>query len=130
MDLFHVLLQIDVMLTTKQLLGNRGEDLARMHLEEQGCKILENNYRFKRSEIDLIVRDGQFLVFVEVKTRKSIGYGHPEESVGERKAQKIIEAADEYIFQNKWEGPIRFDIVSVTIIEGRVEVVRFKDAFY
>ena len=130
MDLFHVLVQIDVMLTTKQLLGNRGEDLAKEYLLEQGCEIVESNYRYKRSEVDLIVKDGQFLVFVEVKTRKSVDYGHPEESVGERKAQKIIEAADEYIFQSKWKGPIRFDIVSVTIIEGKAEVVRFKDAFY
>jgi putative endonuclease len=118
------------MLTIKQLLGNRGEDLARKYLLEQGCEIIECNYRFKRSEVDLIVKDGQFLVFVEVKTRKRVDYGHPEESVGERKAQKIIEAADEYIFQSKWDGPIRFDIVSVTIIEGKADVVRFKDAFY
>ena len=118
------------MLTTKQLLGNRGEDLAKEYLLEQGCEIVESNYRYKRSEVDLIVKDGQFLVFVEVKTRKSVDYGHPEESVGERKAQKIIEAADEFIYQNKWKGPIRFDIVSVIIIEGKAEVVRFKDAFY
>ena len=130
LDLFYDLMQIDIVLTYKQILGQKGERMAEQFLSEKGCKIIQRNYRHKRSEVDLIIKDGQFLVFAEVKTRKSIAYGNPEEAVSEKKAQKIIEAADEYILEKKWKGPIRFDIMSIIISGDKTEIKWFKDAFY
>ncbi len=110
--------------------GKAGEDLAAQFLIDKGYQILERNYRFRRSEIDLIARKGNCLVFVEVKLRTSDAFGYPEEFVNEKKAAKISEGADQYIYDVKWIGNIRFDIVAIRQIRGQTEVVQIEDAFY
>ncbi|MEO1099753.1 MAG: YraN family protein [Bacteroidota bacterium] len=114
----------------KAELGKEGEKIAADYLKARGYKLLETNWRFKRSEIDLICRKDDLLVFVEVKTRSSIGFGQPEESVDEKKVAKVVEGAEAYIFQNDWNMDIRFDIVSIVIKEGRQKILHLEDAFY
>lgn len=107
--------------------GNKGENMAADFLVQKGYEILTRNYRHKHAEIDLIVKRGNWLLFVEVKTRSSNAYGEPEEFVTEFKARKIFEAAEEYIFSTNWQGHVRFDVVSIKL--GDVpEIEHFEDA--
>ena len=110
--------------------GKAGEDLAARFLLEKGYQILARNYRFKRSEIDIIAQKDNCLVFVEVKWRSTDAFGYPEEFVNEKKAAKILEGADQYIYEANWNGNIRFDIVAIRQINGQTEVLQIEDAFY
>ena len=114
----------------QQEIGDKGEDLAGKYLQKLGYTVLNKNYRAGRFEIDLICNEGETLVFVEVKTRTNTNFGNPETFVDEAKAAKVIEGAESYIFNTNWEGAVRFDIVSVLLIEGEVQIEHFKDAFY
>ncbi len=114
----------------QQEIGNKGELLAVNYLKKKGYEILHKNYRARKSEIDLICKDANFLVFVEVKTRSKANFGNPESFVNEAKAAKIMEGAETYIFKNDWNGPIRFDIISIMLYKKTVEIQHFKDAFY
>jgi putative endonuclease len=109
--------------------GNQGEDIAADFLQKKGYQVVVRNYRYKHAEIDLIVRKDSFIVFVEVKTRSYSFYGEPEAFVDSRKAATILSAAEQYTYENKYDGNIRFDIVSVKI-GANPEVVHFEDAFY
>lgn len=95
------------------LLGKEAEASAAKYLVSQGCTILSTNYRYGRDEIDIVALDGEFLVFVEVKSRSSAKFGYPEEAVSSAKARRIVHAAEQYILDMDWQGDIRFDIVSV-----------------
>lgn len=91
-----------------------GESLASEHLKARGCKILVQNYRAKRGEIDLIVQDGEFIVFVEVKTRRSLQFGLPQEAVTIQKQQQISKVALAYLqAQNLLDAPCRFDVIAI-----------------
>ncbi len=114
----------------QQEIGDKGEELAAKYLQTIGFRILANNFRVGKSEIDLVCQDDQTLVFIEVKTRTNIRFGTPESFVNEAKAAKVIEGAEVYIETNNWNGPIRFDIVAVLLVNGTVEIKHFKDAFY
>lgn len=116
-------------MTDKIKKGNDGEEMAAVFLKQKGFAIIERNYRYKHSEIDLIVRKDSLIVFVEVKTRSSSGFGEPEAFVDAKKAAKIFEGADQYVYENNWNGNIRFDIVSVKL-GSKAEVVHFEDAFH
>lgn len=109
--------------------GREGENQAADYLTSKGYEILVRNYRYKHAEIDLIVRKGSFIVFVEVKTRSYSFYGEPEAFVDFKKASTVINAAEQYTYENKYEGNIRFDIVSVKT-GANPEIVHFEDAFY
>jgi putative endonuclease len=109
--------------------GKKGEDLATAYLQSKGWEILARNWRYKRSEIDLIARDGQILVFVEVKTKSYTRFGEPETSVDDRKAAKIMEGAEQYVFDNDWHGDIRFDVVAITL-QPQVDLLHLEDAFH
>jgi putative endonuclease len=108
--------------------GNKGENLAADFLIRKGFDIVVRNYRFKHSEIDLIVKRDNWLIFVEVKTRTSLNYGQPEEFVGSLKGRKVYEAAEEFIFKNDWQGHVRFDVVSVTLAGEEPQIEHFEDA--
>jgi putative endonuclease len=107
--------------------GNKGETLAADFLVEKGFQILERNYRYKHAEIDLIVQKNDWVLFIEVKTRSSFEFGEPEEFVDDRKANRIFEAAEEWIFSTDWKGHIRFDIISVRLDVDPV-IEHFEDA--
>ncbi len=108
-------------------LGKEGENLAAKFLIEKGYEIVSRNYRYKHAEIDLIAKKDKWLLFVEVKTRTSVKYGHPEEFIGSLKGRKMFEAAEAYIYATDWQGHVRFDVVAVKV--GRnAEIVHFEDA--
>lgn len=106
--------------------GKKAEDRAALFLMGKEYDIIDRNYRYKRGEIDIIARKDNLLIFVEVKFRKGVYFGFPEEAVTEKKARKVIETAENFIFENDWKGRIRFDIISLT---GDKEIVHFEDAF-
>ena len=111
--------------------GEWGETLAAQYLSDLGYTILERNWRYKRAEIDIIARDGGILVFVEVKTRANLSFGRPEEMVGFRKKRMLYDAASAYMRHIGYEWEIRFDIIGITGVEGRLlRIEHFKDAFY
>ena len=109
--------------------GQQGELVAITYLKEQGFTVVAKNYRYRRNEIDLIVRCDSLLVFVEVKLRKNASFGYPETFVTACQAKRITAAADQYIHETDWEGNIRFDIVTITL-QPTVLVEHFKDAFH
>jgi len=110
--------------------GKRGEELAMNFLIEKGYEIVEKNYRFKRSEIDLVVKKDDVLIFVEVKMRSSASHGFPEEFVDRKKQLKVLEGAEQYMVETKWHGPVRYDVISVRGSGAKPEIRHFEDAFY
>jgi putative endonuclease len=103
-----------------QALGARGEELARRHLEGQGLALVEKNVRTAHGEIDLVMAEGDTLVFVEVKTRRSSRFGAPEEAITANKMQKMIDSALAYLqARNRLESSWRLDVVAVFIPPGR-----------
>jgi|SRR5690606_1938847 len=111
--------------------GRKGEQLAHGFLVKLGYKILENNWRFEKKEVDIIAEDGDELVFVEVKTRSNFNFGFPEEAVNEAKQNFLKIAAEAYCFEKGTEQTIRFDIIAVLLKNGQSEEIKhFKDAFY
>jgi putative endonuclease len=114
-------------------LGKRGEQLALDHLIALGYTIEARNYRCPFGEIDIIARDKEILVFVEVKTRRSRLFGLPHEAVDFRKQQRISRIASYYLVFSHTRGnqePCRFDVVSVLpACDGAWSIEVIKDAF-
>jgi putative endonuclease len=100
-------------LTTRQLQGNAGEDEALAHLQQHGLVLVERNFRCKGGEIDLIMRDGAGLVFVEVRQRAGRGFGGAAASVTPAKQRRLIHAAQFYLLRMKPLPPCRFDLVAI-----------------
>lgn len=113
-------------MTSKMQTGIRGENAAAEFLVEKGYEIVARNYRYGRAEIDLIVKKGNWLVFVEVKTRSKCDFGFPEEFVDRAKEENVLKAAEEYTYSINWDGNVRYDIISML----GTEIVHFEDAFY
>ena len=107
--------------------GAKKEDELARFLTECGLKIKELNFRNRFGEIDIIAKDGDYTVFVEVKYRKNASAGHPEEAVSASKARTISKVADYYMVSRKLpaDSPVRFDVVA---IEGE-EMRWYKNAF-
>lgn len=98
----------------KRETGRRYEQMAAAFLEQQGYEILEMNYQGKYGEIDLIARHGKILVFAEVKYRKTLRLGYPEEAVGPKKQKRIYHTARYYLYSHGLaDVPCRFDVVSI-----------------
>jgi putative endonuclease len=112
-------------------LGARGEELAGKYLRRAGYRLLIRNFRCRFGEIDLIAEEGGCLVFVEVKTRSSAGFGHPLEAVDRRKQGQLIRAARIYLSEQAAEERFcRFDVVSVTFGSDGTPVIEVvKNAF-
>lgn len=112
-------------------LGRWGEDEAVHYLRRRGMKIIEQNYRAQVGEVDIIARDKKYLVFVEVKTRRSQQFGTPQEAVGARKQRQIIRTAQWYLSENR-SGKLqpRFDVVAVMPgVDGEAQIEHLVDAF-
>jgi len=116
-------------LSKNKEIGRKGEALAVEYLINKGFIILERNYRYGRLEIDIIGQIENTIVFVEVKTRRSKRYGYPEEAVDDKKTDHILSCADHFIYQNQWNGDIRFDIISI-ILTPQVLIEHIEDAFF
>ena len=95
-----------------QILGNFGESFAVNFLRKNGYRILERNYKTKTAEIDIITQKGEYIIFIEVKTRQTENFGRPAEAVDRRKQQKIIAAAATYM-QDHPGVNARFDVVEI-----------------
>jgi putative endonuclease len=109
--------------------GNIGEQWASKFLEEKGYEVVERNYRYKKAEIDIIVKKEKVLVFVEVKTRKSKLYGEPEEAVNQAKINLVLAAAENFIESYNWMFDIRFDVIAIHYTHP-VEIMHIQDAFH
>lgn len=113
-------------------LGNAGEREAARYLRRQGFQIIARRYRTPLGEIDLIARDGECIVFIEVKTRRSSEAGQPFESVDRRKQQQLTRLALAYLKQRGWlEQPARFDVISIVWPESTnvPEITHYRNAF-
>jgi len=100
----------------KKTTGKEGEILAVNYLKNKGYRIIETNYLKRSGEIDIIAVDPKYdeFVFIEVKTRKNLSFGYPEESVDEEKIQKIAETAENWLNDKNFEDPEwRIDIISI-----------------
>ena len=114
----------------KQEIGNKGEELAQQHLHMLGYQILETNWRFNHYEIDIIARDKDELVIVEVKARSSDRYEHPSEAVSNKKIRFLVNAAEAYILEHDSNLDTRFDVISIIFYGPTFQLEHFKDAFY
>ena len=110
--------------------GNFGERIAAQYLLEKGYTIVKRNFRYGRGEIDLIVRDGETLVFVEVKSRKHGGYGPPEARVSRRKQRQLGKLAQAYLLRLDEPVDCRFDVLAVELAGDEPEVRHIEDAFW
>jgi len=115
----------------QQTIGNLGEEKATLFLQEIGYQILERNWRFSKAEIDIIAKDGEVLVFVEVKSKSYTFFGAPEESVSAYKENLIIDAAHQYMLKIGHDWEIRFDIISIVFDKNKnASITHYKDAFF
>jgi putative endonuclease len=111
-------------------LGARGEALACTLLKEKGYKIIERNFQTPIGEIDIVAREGQTLVFVEVKTRESTAFGSAKWAVDRKKQQKLSRLALYYLNLKAWKDrPARFDVVAVDLERQGERIELFRNAF-
>lgn len=111
--------------------GAWGEEVAAQYLQQQGYQVLIQNYRSYEAEVDIIARLNQTLIIVEVKTRKDNYFGDPAEHVSEKKQTLLAEAAWAYAESIDWEGPIRFDIISIIGTPAvSASIQHLEDAFF
>ena len=116
-------------------IGALGEEAAVKALKKQKYKIIERNYRTKMGEIDIIAKDGEYTVFVEVRLRKSNDFGSPADTIDERKQHKIIKTAQLYAVEKGiYDTPMRFDAVLINaqtdgekLINEKIQII--KNAF-
>lgn len=111
-------------------LGFFGEGIAERYLKTHGYKILEKNFRTPFGEVDIIAKDGEAIVFIEVKTRKNLTFGLPQESIDENKKRRLVNIGIYYL---KKKGilniPARFDVVSILLSSREERVELIKNAF-
>lgn len=107
--------------------GSAAEELAKHHLEAHGLRSVAQNVHGRFGEIDLIMRDGPCLVFVEVRYRRSSQFGGAIASIDRRKQQRIVTTALGYLQQHPYDGPCRFDVVAIDGATNRIEWL--KNAF-
>lgn len=113
----------------KRTTGTKYEEIASEYLIRKGHRILCRNYRIRTGEIDLITKDGHYIVFCEVKYRRTLEKGYGYEAVGYYKQQRIVRTAQHYLLTNGYseDTPCRFDVLSIlgdeiTHIENAFEV--------
>jgi putative endonuclease len=99
----------------RQGLGRWGEDLAARHLVAKGYEVVARNWRCEAGELDLVIRDGDCLVFVEVRTRRGRAMGTPEESITAAKQARLSGLAEAYVQAHDWPGYWRLDVVAIEV---------------
>ena len=110
--------------------GDRAERIACRFLENHGLALLTRNFRCRRGEIDLIMRDDDSLVFVEVRYRQQNHFGYAAETVSRTKQGRIIHCARYYLNQTRaWNEPARFDVVSIEGNPENIHIEWLRDAF-
>lgn len=119
-------------LSPEAALGRRGEDLAHRYLRSAGFTVVARNYRPSSgdAEVDIVARDGEILVFVEVKSRMSSDFGSPDRAIDHEKQKRILRAARSYTTRAGIEwGEVRFDIISIVFTKPPT-IVHHQDAFF
>ncbi|MBE2246878.1 MAG: YraN family protein [Candidatus Competibacteraceae bacterium] len=109
--------------------GKKGEELAVQYLRNKGYDILHTNWRIGHKEIDIIAQIGNELVFVEVKSRRSLAFGSGDEAIDERKQKHMQEAAERYVEQFDLNQEVRFDIITIFFALGQYEIAHIPGAF-
>ncbi|MEO6719318.1 MAG: YraN family protein [Ferruginibacter sp.] len=110
--------------------GKLGEELGGAYLITLGYILKEQNWRHSRWEVDIIAEKDTVLHFIEIKTRRSKKFGRPEERVGQKKIQNLINAAEEYLFRNPNWKRIQFNILSISIIKDEpIEYFMIEDVY-
>ncbi|HUN65692.1 MAG TPA: YraN family protein [Bacteroidota bacterium] len=111
-------------------LGRKGETIAVDYLRKKGYRIVGQNYRFGRGEIDIVALLEGTLVFVEVKTRRTARFGAPEEAVTPKKQNQIRKTAEGYLFEHDLDDQsCRFDVIAVSSRRGTTSVTHLENAF-
>jgi putative endonuclease len=110
---------------TRRKLGQWGEEQARRHLEARGCTVVAANWRCTAGEVDLVVRDGDWLAFVEVRARRGQAYGTPEESITAAKLARMAAVAESYVYEHGWEGDWRLDVVAIRVRSGQAPAIEW-----
>lgn len=111
-------------MAAKDDLGRRGEGLAAQYLADAGYTLIDRNWRCARGEIDLVARDGNDTVFVEVKTRSSTAFGHPFEAITAQKLSRLKRLAGAWCEAHSYRrGVIRIDAISVIASPGRAPII-------
>lgn len=113
-------------------IGDEGEEFAYEYLSGKGYAIIERNYRSRQGEVNIIARDGEFLVFVEVKNYSYRSYGSPLGAVRKNKKQSLIHAAETYLYKNRIRDTYcRFDVLTIfNRFDGTSTIDHYKNAFY
>lgn len=111
--------------------GKRGEQIAMLYLQQKGYEILDENWVYGKAEIDLVALYNHQIIFVEVKTRTSTGFGMPEDFVADAKQKQMELGANKYIEIMDFDGEIRFDIIAVLLKnDGSYNIKHIEDAFW
>jgi len=122
------------MVNERKKLGNRGEKIATNFLKKQGYRIIEKNYHSRLGEIDIVAKEGKYIVFAEVKTRCSTDFGLPEEALSYDKRRRLSKLALGYLTHRRIKDTnCRFDVVSILMDNNRANKVNhiklIKNAF-
>lgn len=117
-------------MTPSDELGKKGEEIAVGYLKKEGYKILARNWFYDHKEIDIIARQGEEIVVVEVKTREGDYFEEPWEAVSTRKIRNLVEAADAWLNQRNIDLETRFDVISIIFSDDvHYELTHFPGAF-
>lgn len=116
---------------SNQSTGRFGEQIASDFLQQKGYRILARNWRYKHWEVDIIACRGNRLHFVEVKTRHSLQYGRPEESITREKMQSLRNAAEAYQYQHPQWQYLQFDVLALTLVNNQAkELFLIEDVYF
>ncbi len=114
----------------RQDIGRYGEERAAVFLQDRGYEIIERNWRSQTGEIDLIAKDRDRLVFVEVKTRNGSGFGHPFEAITANKVARMRRLVADWCATKQVSGvKVRLDAIAVLITGGKVHIEHLKEVF-
>lgn len=111
--------------------GDLGEEIAAGYLKDKGYTILERNWRYKHWEVDIIASLKHKLHFIEVKTRNSLRFGKPEESITREKMTHMKNAAEQYQYQHPEWKYIQFNVIAITLVNGVAkEIYLIEDVYF
>ncbi len=110
--------------------GRLGEEMATNFLTKKGYRIRDTNYRYRKSEVDIIAQKDTILAIVEVKSRSSDQLQEIAQAVNRKKIKLLVAAADEYVLQNDLDVSVRFDIITILKKDNTFQIEHLEDAFY
>ena len=114
-----------------KITGNKGEDIAVSYLQKKGFAVLVKNWRYRHWEVDIIAGKDDMLHFIEVKTRNSLRYGYPEESITREKMNHLKHASTVFHSQHPEWKRIQFDVLAITLINNEVkEIMMIEDVYF